>query len=179
MSATFRGDFVQKLDGKGRVSIPVTFRRVLEENDPNASATTPAEFVIVYGDTKKPYLECYTIRAIEEVDAKIRAMKRGSRPRRILERMFNGFSHQVSVDDTGRIVLPAKLRTRLKLDETDKEIVFFASGDTFQIWNPVDFETEAVSEIDAFLDDLDEDQDVLEFLDDPTLRAASAPVAEG
>ena len=44
---------------------------------PNWQTASP-ELVIVYGDHRRNYLECYTMEAIDEVDAKIDALPRGS-----------------------------------------------------------------------------------------------------
>ncbi|MEM9123456.1 MAG: MraZ N-terminal domain-containing protein, partial [Pseudomonadota bacterium] len=38
MVRRFRGEFDQRVDGKGRMSIPASFRRVLEQGDPNWSS---------------------------------------------------------------------------------------------------------------------------------------------
>ncbi len=162
MGRRFRGESHHKVDSKGRVSIPATFRRVLESGDPSWQSGDNPELVIVYGDHRRKYLECYTMAAIEEVDAKIADLPRGSTQRRLLERMFNGQSHATSVDDTGRLVLPAKLRQKIGLDA---EAFFIAAGDTFQIWKPETYETEEEAATEAMLDDLPEDFDPLQFLD--------------
>ena len=52
----FRGEFHQKVDGKGRVSIPADFRRVLESGDPSWSDGKAPEFVIVYVDHRRSFL---------------------------------------------------------------------------------------------------------------------------
>ncbi|MFD1343746.1 division/cell wall cluster transcriptional repressor MraZ [Litorisediminicola beolgyonensis] len=160
----FRGESRHKVDGKGRVSIPASFRRVLEAGDPAWVDGKTPDFVIVYGDSRRKFLECYTINAIEEVDEKIEALPRGSRERKMLERLFSGQSLDTSVDDTGRIVLPAKLREKIGLSSGD-EAFFIASGDTFQIWNPETYETEEAAATEEWLDELDEDVDPLIFLD--------------
>lgn len=87
MGRRFRGESHHKVDSKGRVSIPASFRRVLEAADPNWKSGDSPELVIVYGDHRRQFLECYTMEAIDEVDAKIAALPRGSKPRKILERM--------------------------------------------------------------------------------------------
>ena len=165
MARRFRGESHHKVDGKGRVSIPAQFRRVLEAGDPNyAGSDDTPEMVIVYGDHRRKYLECYTIQAIEEVDQKISAMPRGSKSRRVLEQLFNGQSLPSNVDDTGRLVLPAKLRAKIGLEG---EAFFIGAGDTFQIWKPETYEQEERARTEAWLDDLPEDFDVLELLDRP------------
>jgi MraZ protein len=158
----FRGESRHKVDGKGRVSIPATFRRVLEAGDPNFTEGLHPELVIVYGDTRRKYLECYTMQAIEEVDEKIEALPRGSVERKMLQRLFNGQSHSTSVDETGRLVLPAKLREKIGLST---EAFFIGAGDTFQIWEPGTFEAEEQAATEEWLDDLPDDVDPLIFLD--------------
>ncbi|SDI54999.1 division/cell wall cluster transcriptional repressor MraZ [Lutimaribacter saemankumensis] len=162
MVRRFRGESHHKVDSKGRVSIPASFRRVLEAGDPNWTDGLSPEFVIVYGDHRRKYLECYTMEAIEEVDEKIAALPRGSMERRMLERLFSGLSEPARVDETGRIVLSSKLRQKIGIDG---EAFFIASGDTFQIWKPETYEAEELAKTEAWLDDLPEDTDPLVFLD--------------
>lgn len=162
MVRRFRGESHLKVDGKGRVSIPALFRRVLEAGDPNWTEGLNPELVIVYGDHRRKFLECYTMEAIDEVDAKIAALPRGSMERKMLERMFHGQSYPTSVDETGRIVLPAKLRAKIGLED---EAFFIAAGDTFQIWKPETYESEELARTEAWLDDLPEDFDPLIYLD--------------
>ena len=100
--------------------------------------------------------------AIEEVDAKIDALPRGSMQRKLLQRMFHGQSFPTTVDETGRLVLPAKLRNKIDLD---KEAFFMAAGDTFQIWKPETYDEEELAQTEKWMDDLPEDFDPLEFLD--------------
>ena len=162
MARRFRGESHHKVDNKGRVSIPALFRRVLEQGDPNYTEGLNPELVIVYGDHRRNYLECYTISAIEEVDAKIDALPRGSMERRMLQLLFHGQSFPTIVDDTGRLVLPAKLRRKIDLDA---EAFFIAAGDTFQIWKPETYETEELAKTEAWLDELHEDFDPMSYLD--------------
>lgn len=158
MARKFRGESHNKVDAKGRVSIPALFRRVLEASDPNWTEGLPPELVIVYGDKRKKYLECYTMEAIAEVDSKIDAMPRGSIQRKALQRLIHGQSFPTTIDETGRLVLPAKLRNKIDLDG---EAFFIAAGDTFQIWKPEAYEAEE----EAWLDELPDDVDPLAYLD--------------
>ncbi|MEM6595820.1 MAG: division/cell wall cluster transcriptional repressor MraZ [Paracoccaceae bacterium] len=162
MARRFRGESHHKVDAKGRVSIPASFRRVLEAADPNWRDGDNPELVIVYGDHRRNYLECYTMEAIDEVDAKIDALPRGSMERKMLQRLFHGQSFPTSVDETGRLVLPAKLRQKVDLDA---EAFFIAAGDTFQIWKPETYEAEELSRTEDWLDELPDDFDPLSFLD--------------
>ena len=162
MGRRFRGESHHKVDTKGRVSIPASFRRVIEASDPNWKSGENPELVIVYGDQRRNYLECYTMEAIEEVDAKIDALPRGSMQRKMLQRLFHGQSFPTTVDETGRLVLPAKLRNKISLE---KEAFFMAAGDTFQIWKPETYEKEELAQTEKWMDELPEGFDPLEFLD--------------
>ncbi|WP_121063887.1 division/cell wall cluster transcriptional repressor MraZ [Chachezhania antarctica] len=165
----FRGESHHKVDSKGRVSIPASFRRVLEEGDPEYQAVKAEgddaalpnpEIVIVYGDHRRKYLQCYTMKGIEEVDAKIEKLPIGQE-RKFLERLYNGQIHTTSVDDTGRLVLPAKLRQKIGLTDT---AFFIGAGTTFEIWNPETYEAEEVSKIEDWLDDQPDSFDPRELL---------------
>ncbi|TCS67155.1 division/cell wall cluster transcriptional repressor MraZ [Primorskyibacter sedentarius] len=162
MGRRFRGESQHKVDGKGRVSIPASFRRVLEASDPNWTDGLNPELVIVYGDHRRKFLECYTIEAIDEVDQKIDALPRGSMERKMLQRLFHGQSHPTNVDETGRLVLPAKLRQKIGLEG---EAFFIAAGDTFQIWKPETYEQEELAKTEEWLEELPEDFDPLSLLE--------------
>lgn len=162
MARRFRGESHHKVDSKGRVSIPASFRRVLEASDPNWKSGDTPELVIVYGDHRRNYLECYTMEAIEEVDEKIDALPRGSMERKMLQRLFHGQSFPTTVDETGRLVLPAKLRQKINLEN---EAFFIAAGDTFQIWKTETYEEEELAKTEEWLDELPDDFDPLAFLD--------------
>ena len=139
MARRFRGESLHKVDNKGRVSIPALFRKVIEACDPNWKEGLSPELIIVYGDERRKFIECYTIEAIEEVDSKIDRLPRGSLERKTLERFFHGQSIPSSIDETGRLVLSSKLRERFSIE---KEAYFIAAGDTFQIWSPQVFEAD-------------------------------------
>ena len=162
MARRFRGESHHKVDAKGRVSIPALFRRVLEAGDPDWKEGLRPQLVIVYGDHRRKYLECYTIEAIEEVDAKIADLPRGSVERRMVERMFHGQSLPTEVDGDGRLVLPQKLREKIGLEA---EAFFIASGDTFQIWKPETYESVELARTEAWLDGMPDDFDPLTLLE--------------
>jgi len=78
--------------------------------------------------------------------------------RKALQRLFHGQSFPTTVDETGRLVLPAKLRNKIELNG---EAFFIAAGDTFQIWKPETYETEE----ESWQQELPDDVDPLSFLD--------------
>ncbi|MGR3468065.1 MAG: division/cell wall cluster transcriptional repressor MraZ [Shimia sp.] len=141
MARRFRGESTHKVDAKGRVSIPAGFRRVIEAADPDWETGKTPTIILVYGGKTRDYIEGFTVTAMDEVDAKISKLPRGSARRKALEQLYSAQAHETVVDETGRIVLPPKLRTKIGLDG---EALFRASGDTFEIWKP-----------DTLADDLD------------------------
>ncbi len=129
----FRGEAGNKVDTKGRVSIPAPFRRVLEEGDPDWSVGLNPNFVIVYGRRNTKCLEGYSLKSMDDVDNLVSRLPRYSKDREILERLLNAQSVYAQVDENGRIVLSPKLREISNI--TDKA-TFVGMGDKFQIWEP-------------------------------------------
>lgn len=168
----FHGEFTQKVDAKGRVSIPADFRRVLERGDPDWREGLRPRVRIVYGDPRRKFLECFTITAIREVEAQIAALPRGTPRRRLLEQVMIAGSDSCEVDADGRIVLSAKVRTRITLADGG-DAVFAGALDTFQIWLPTEWEADKAQRFDAALSDLDADADVLTLLDAPEAGASA------
>jgi len=159
----FRGEYHQKVDTKGRVSIPALFRRVIEAADPDYTDGLRPNLVIVYGTATQKQLDCYTIEAIDEIDRRIDRMKPGSIERKMLERIYHGHSLPAQVDEDGRIVLPAKLREKIGLDN---EAFFIASGDHFEIWKPETYEAEETAKAEEWLEQQDEGFDPRTLLPD-------------
>jgi MraZ protein len=159
---SFRGEFSQKVDGKGRMSIPADFRRVLEAGDPNHPDNPNPRMVVLYGPHLKNCLHAYTIEAMAEIEADIKALPRGSEARKQASRMILGKSWETEVDRDGRIVLPKERREQIDLDG---DCVMVAMGDYFEIWNKATYEAQEASETAAFLDDKPEGFDPLSLLD--------------
>lgn len=157
----FIGESHHKVDNKGRVSIPAAFRRVLVNGDPDCSEGGNPQMVIVYGGKSRNYLECFTVSAIEKIYDQIEKMPRASQKRKALQRLYSTHALYTAVDDTGRLVLPAKLRDKVDLSDQ----AFFASqGETFEIWKPETYDDVYAAEPDED-DDFDPDLDASHYLD--------------
>jgi len=149
------------VDSKGRVSIPASFRRVLEEGDPDHVPGANPNLVLVYGRRGRNCLEGYSIRSMEEVDDMIAELPRYSRERELLERMINTQSIYAQVDENGRMVLPAKLREMVSISAEAK---FCGMGDKFQIWDPAEYDADA-ARLNDWLDQQEEADDPFALLD--------------
>ncbi len=161
MALMFRGESRNKVDNKGRMSIPAKFRRVLEAGDPDWKSGENPNLVIVYGGDTRTYLECFTVEAMNDVVARIMKMGRGNKRRLALSKLYLTQSIEASVDDTGRLVLPKEQRD--KIDLTDQ--AFFAGkGDTFEIWRPETYDAAEAVALEAD-DSFDPDVDPSVYLD--------------
>jgi MraZ protein len=75
---------------------------------------------------------------------------------------------QLSVDETGRLVLSPKLRDKIGVKS---EAIFVATGDTFQIWEPSAYD-EYVAAIEDWMEEEVDDVDPLTLLDEPSADSA-------
>ncbi len=163
MGLSFRGEFNQKVDGKGRMSIPADFRRVLESGDPEyPEKRANPRMVVLYGPHLKNCLHAYTIDDMSEIERLIRALPRGSARRKQASRLILGKSWETEVDRDGRVVLPRDRRAQIALDG---EATMVAMGDYFEIWNAATYRELEAAETDEFLGDMPEDFDPLSLLD--------------
>ncbi|MBT9383062.1 cell division/cell wall cluster transcriptional repressor MraZ [Pseudooceanicola sp. CBS1P-1] len=120
------------------MSIPAKFRSVLEQNDPDWEKGESVVMVAVFGDHLSDHVECYTVAAMTEIEDMIEDMPQGDAETEALIDCFLTQSMEFSIDDTGRIVLPARLRAKIGI-EPGEAISFVGRGKTFEIWNPDTF----------------------------------------
>lgn len=153
MARRFRSTYHQKVDAKGRVSVPASFRRVIEKADPDWKEGLRPNFIIVSGLKYQKRLDCFTIAAMEEIEDRIDQMQPGSRARKEMELTYHANSIEAQIDEDGRIILPQNLRDKLAL-EADEKARFVGLNDHFQIWKNETYE--GVYGVDD--DALDEDK---------------------
>ncbi|MCB5410114.1 division/cell wall cluster transcriptional repressor MraZ [Pseudogemmobacter faecipullorum] len=162
MAEAFRGEFYQKVDAKARVSIPASFRRVLEAGDPAFDGARPRVVMVYGGGASRQFVECYTISQMRLLEDRIRNMASGTPARKALERNYITLSQTVEVDEDGRIVLPAKVREKTGMSDAG-EACFAGALDTFQIWKREDYDAEMAAQEEFDLD-LPDGADLLSLL---------------
>ena len=135
MFDVFIGQHENKIDAKARLSIPASFRKVIEQGHQDREPGTPATFLLVFGDERTPYLEGMTLQRLKAINKKIRRMDRADPRRKQLEETIYEKSAQLVLDDTGRIVLPPKGREKLGIGANGM-LIFAGRGDSFRIWKP-------------------------------------------
>jgi MraZ protein len=124
----FFSTFVNKVDRKGRVSVPATFRAALE------GSSFPG--VILFRSFRLAALDGSGIDRMEELSARIDALDEFSEDREALASIFAD-AQQLPFDGEGRIILPEALSAHAGITET---AAFVGLGRTFQIWEPQSFE---------------------------------------
>lgn len=163
MIEKFFGDYEQTMDGKGRVSVPALFRRVVELRDPDWVEGQRPNIMIIYGSKSWKRLDCYPIDEINKIYRNISKMKRGSADRTNAEKLFYSRAVPGQILEDGRLLLPLRLRERLGLTDKAK---FVGLGEKFQIWNAETYESEDGDDFDAWLDNQPEDFDVAALVPD-------------
>lgn len=161
MATSFRGEHLNKVDTKGRMSIPAPFRRVLEACDPDWKSGDAPRLLVVYGGESRSFLECFSVEAMDSVERKIAKLPRGSKKRKALQRLYMTQSIETTIDETGRLVLPKNLREKIGLESG---VMCAGNGDTFEIWKPETYDEEIYAGLEED-DDFDPDTDPSEYLD--------------
>jgi MraZ protein len=145
----FKGTLDQKIDVKGRVSVPAALRKVAEQCDPDfvppldkSNKGTPASILIVFEPGKMNCLECYSVAGMAEIDAMIDSHDIGSPERDALEYRYHANVTLTEIDSDGRIVIPLSHRTKLGLEG---DIRFVGLGDRFEIWTLAAFDASRTS----------------------------------
>ncbi len=154
------------MDAKGRIAIPAPFRRVLAEAMGDAAAAP--EVVIVYGDHLATHCECYDVRSFGEIEERIFAMTEGHPARDLLEENVLGKSRTIAIDETGRLVLPPKVKARARLpDKEAADVYAIGLGTKFRLWSQEVYDAEIGAGNRAVVDRLPRNFNVMRLIDEP------------
>ena len=129
----FVSTFTNKIDAKGRVSIPAAFRGVLERDGYKQGE---AGGIYCYPSLDAPALDAGGERLAQKIDRLLSGLPDYSDERDELSVALYGDVHVLAVDGDGRIVLPEALRVHAGLAA---QVTFVGLGDKFQIWQPERF----------------------------------------
>lgn len=125
----FLSTFENKVDVKGRVSIPSQFRSIVQEKEQNA--------IVLYESSINKCIEGCSIDRIEELSKKIDDLDPFSDEKDAFLTIILGGSAQLQFDRDGRILLPKHLMNFANITDT---AVFIGKGQIFEIWEPKLFE---------------------------------------
>lgn len=119
----FRGRYEHTIDSKGRTSIPVKFRDVLNGKDTNGLIVTN-EF--------DGCLVAYPINEWKIVEEKISSFPDIRKEIKAYQRFFVSGAVECPIDKQGRILIPPILRDYAVLK---KDVVFVGMLNKFEIWS--------------------------------------------
>ena len=132
----FVSTFTNKIDAKGRVSIPAPFRAVLERDGYQGAGSSG---IYCYPSLDAPALDCGGERLAQKIDGLLAGLPDYSDERDELSVALYGDVQVLGIDGDGRIVLPEELRAHAGL-AAGGQVTFVGLGGKFQMWNPDAFE---------------------------------------
>ena len=136
--AVFKGTYRHRIDPKGRLPVPVAFRRALGERGTSV-VVTPLDLC----------LAAYPPAEWRRLEEQLRALPAFSKPAKALTRLLTSRAIDCELDVQGRILLPAPLRAAAGLD---REALVIGVLNRFEVWAPDRWET-FLAESERLLDD--------------------------
>ena len=130
----FLSTYENKLDKKGRVSVPASFRSYLSNLGYNG--------VICYPSFNNHSIEAWPQDRIEKISNSIDALNPFEEKKDFFSTSILSESINLQFDSEGRISITPKLLKHAKIKNS---MVFVGQGKTFQIWEPTIFEKFKVS----------------------------------
>lgn len=126
MLNVFTGSSTHKLDAKGRVSLPASYRKVLE-----ALGST---HIVVLPQMHRPEAHVVLSEAgYDEVMVQFEELELDPDDEEALGQRICAAAQQIPIDEAGRILLSKELREPIGLSD---EVRFVGGGSSFEIWDP-------------------------------------------
>jgi len=125
----FLSTYENKLDRKGRVSVPASFRSYLSNLGYNG--------VICYPSFNNQCIEAWPQDRIEKISNAIDSLNPFEEKKDYFATSILSTSINLQFDSEGRILLTSKLLKHAKIRNS---MLFVGQGKTFQIWEPTIFE---------------------------------------
>ncbi len=126
--ALFISTFINKVDRKGRVSVPATFRAALKGQTFNG--------IVAFRSYRGATIEACAIDRMEELSRSLDALDQFSAEQDALASTIFADAHQLPIDGDGRVTLPPVLAEHAGINDA---AAFVGRGATFQIWAPDTF----------------------------------------
>jgi MraZ protein len=136
----FLSTYVNKVDKKGRVSVPAPFRAAL------SGQNVPATEVILFKSLQAPALDGCSFDYIERLAESLDNPDMADDLREQLEDIVFGGSIRLPMDPEGRINLPDAFIAFAGIGES---IAFVGRRKTFQLWDPQAFEAHEAARRDV------------------------------
>jgi len=130
MTALFLSTFENKIDKKGRVSTPASFR--------NALKASSFKGFVAFRSMTLPAIEGFSMEHMTTFAQNIDHFELFSEDQTDLTASVFADADPLSFDSEGRILLNTSLITHAELQD---QVMFVGRGPTFQLWHPENFKT--------------------------------------
>jgi len=122
----FSGNYHHLIDSKGRISVPSSFRELVQVSG------SAAVFLAPHPLSPPRFLEAYPVPAWLELKEKLLRLNRFDPNVLKLETFFIGSAQRCGIDPQGRILVPTRHREWAALR---KDVVFNGATDRFRIYD--------------------------------------------
>jgi MraZ protein len=126
----FAGESIHALDAKNRVFVPKRFQEQLERD-----AQGSLRIVLTRGFDRCLFL--FSAGAFAHVLERLRLQPFAGEELRVMQRLFFANTHETSLDASGRLVIPEKLRTYAGIAS---EVAMIGCADRAEIWERATWE---------------------------------------
>lgn len=121
----FLSTVVNKIDKKGRVSVPSHFRNSLEKQSFNG--------VVLFKSLHADALEGCRIERLQDLSNHHNTLDFSTTPTQSLAALIFAEAQMIPFDSEGRILVPRSLLDQVNIHE---EIAFVGRGQFFELWHP-------------------------------------------
>ncbi len=124
----FLSRYINKIDKKGRVSVPANYRAILSEKNFNG--------IIVYPSFKNKCIEVCSMSWVEKLNTILSDLDPYSEERDAFETVILSEAIHLQFDHEGRVIIPEYLMNQVSITN---QACFVGKGNVFEIWNPENF----------------------------------------
>jgi MraZ protein len=121
-----RGSQQAKIDEKGRLKLPTSFRAYIDATWKTASVYLTCD------DSSGAYVRVYPLPVWEGDEQKLLKMPSADLARRRFQRWTSLYGQESEIDSQGRVLIPPQLRDPALMQG---DVVVLGNGDFLEVWN--------------------------------------------
>lgn len=137
---SYLGEYICKLDAKGRLTVPAGLKKQLENDGKEG-------FVLNRGF--EGCLGLYPLKDWQKVSERLNKLNLFVTKNRAFVRKFQNGATRLDMDGNGRVLLPKDL---MSFAGISKEVVLFAYADRIELWDKERYDELMSEEMDDFAD---------------------------
>jgi len=134
----FRGQFIHKISGTGRISVPSKFRD-------NLKRKYKTNHLIL--STFENSIICYPLPEWNKLEDKIAKLPQFKKETVEFERYLIGNAHESEIDSEGRIMVPGILRKKFNINNS---AIFVGMLSRFELWSEKDWKKDSANSFKKF-----------------------------